>query len=320
MADLAKMVGVSTITVSRALADSPLVNPETRSRIQALAKEHGYAYNINARNLRLGRSNTVAVVIEMAPSAQRQMSGPYPLALLGGIIQELTSAGYSLLLTALTEDEPPPGVRAADGVILLGQGPHERAMHTVREWGRPLVVWGAVSRNQSETVIGSDNVRGGQLAAERFLALGRGRPAFVGDATHGEFAERLHGFSKAFAAHGVTPLLCDAPPLTIAAGSQAVHALLQAHPQVDAIFAASDLLAIGAVRAVIERGRRIPEEVSVIGFDDSPMGATYVPPLTSIHQDFTQAGALLAKRMLEVIDGQTVAPEVLPTQLVVRAT
>ncbi|MET1162129.1 MAG: LacI family DNA-binding transcriptional regulator, partial [Pseudoxanthomonas sp.] len=116
MADLAKVAGVSAITVSRALRDSPLVNPETRARIAEIARQYGYAFNVSARNLRLRRSMTVAVVVEMKPTLERQMSGPYPLDLLGGITQELTSSGYSVLLTSL-QGGALSHVQAADGVI-----------------------------------------------------------------------------------------------------------------------------------------------------------------------------------------------------------
>ncbi|KAF1712567.1 LacI family transcriptional regulator [Pseudoxanthomonas kalamensis DSM 18571] len=319
MADLAKIAGVSAITVSRALRDSPLVNAETRARVQEVARQHGYAFNINARNLRLRRSMTVAVVVEMKPSLERQMSGPYPLELLGGITQELTSSGYSVLLTAL-QGPPPPSVQAADGVILLGQGAHEDAMHAVRSWGRPLVVWGAVSRHESEVVVGSDNRRGGALVAERFLALGRSRPVFLGDPAHGEFAERLAGFADTLAGYGIQPLTPPVGGFTVSAGAEAVRALLERQPQFDALFAASDLLAIGAIRALLERGRRVPEDVSVIGYDDTPLGATYVPPLSSVHQNFLDAGVLLARKVRALIEGEAADSETLPTHLVLRAT
>lgn len=319
MADLAKLAGVSAITVSRALRDSPLVNPETRAQIKALAETQGYMFNISARNLRLRRSMTVAVVVEMTPTIERQMSGPYPLDLLGGISQELTSSGYAVLLTSL-QGGALPSVQAADGVILLGQGAHEDAMHQVERWGRPMVVWGAVSRHESQVVVGSDNQRGGALAAERFIALGRRRPVFLGDPAHGEFAERLDGYSRALARHDMTPLTPTVPALTVSAGAAAVHRLLDEHPQFDALFAASDLLAIGAIRALIERGRRVPEDVSVIGYDDTPLGATYLPPLSSVHQNFTDAGVLLARKILALIDGQPAESEILPTNLVVRVT
>lgn len=319
MADIAELAGVSAITVSRALRDSPLVNETTRERIRQIARQQDYAYNLNARNLRLCRSMTVAVVVEMQPSVDRQMSGPYPLDLLGGITQELTTSGYSVLLTLLQADVPAT-VRAADGVILLGQGEHEDAMHLVESWNRPMVVWGAVSRHEAQIVVGSDNQRGGALAAERFLALGRKRPVFVGNSAHGEFAERQAGFVQALSAKGIEPAIRNVDQYTVGAGAQAVHALLDEEPGFDALFAVSDLLAIGALRALSERGKRVPDEVSVIGYDDSPLGATYVPPLTSIHQSFTEAGVLLAQKVLALIDDTPTASETRPTRLVVRAT
>lgn len=319
MADLARLAGVSAITVSRALAGNPLVNADTAAKIKALAREHGYAFNISARNLRLRRSMTVAVVVEMKPSIERQMSGPYPLDLLGGITQELTSSGYSVLLTSLAAS-PLPSVMAADGVILLGQGAHEDAVHTVRQWGRPMVVWGAVSRHESEVVVGSDNRRGGALVAERFLALGRRRPVFLGNQAHGEFAERLEGFGDTLARHGLCPVVPQVEGLTVGAGAEAVGALLDGGASFDALFAASDLLAIGAVRALIEHGRRVPEDVSVVGYDNSPLGATYVPPLSSVQQNFSDAGVLLARKVRMLIEGRQVESEMLPTQLVIRST
>jgi len=319
MADLAKLAGVSAITVSRALRDSPLVNAATRARIREIAREAGYAFNASARNLRLGRSMTVAVVVEMKPTPERQMSGPYPLDLLGGITQELTAAGYSVLLTSL-QGGALPNVQAADGVILLGQGAHEDAMHEASRWGRPMVVWGAVSRHESQIVVGSDNRRGGALAAERFIARGRRRPVFLGDPAHAEFAERLDGFAAVFGKYGITPLTPKVHHFTVSAGAEATRALLAIQPMIDALFAASDLLAIGAIRALIEHGRKVPEDVSVIGYDDTPLGATYVPPLSSVHQNFFDAGILLARKLCELIDGKTPVSETLPTHLVVRAT
>ena len=193
-------------------------------------------------------------------------------------------------------------------------------MHEVQRWGRPMVVWGAVSRHESQVVVGSDNRRGGALAAERFIALGRSRPVFLGDPAHGEFAERLEGFAGTLGKYGIVPVTPSVASFTVNAGAEAVHTLLEKHPQIDALFAASDLLAIGAIRALIERGRRVPEDVSVIGYDDTPLGATYVPPLSSVHQNFVDAGVLLARKIRALIDGEPAVSETLSTHLVVRAT
>lgn len=318
MADIAKIAGVSTITVSRALANSPLVNEATRTRIQQVAKDNGYSLNLTARNLRLGRTATIAVVVEMTPSTERQMSGPYPLDILGGITQELTSSNYSVLLTSW-HDPVPPGIRAADGVILLGQGAHENAVEAVSQWNKPLVVWGATSKNDQIT-IGSDNVFGGQLAAARFLELKRKHPLFIGKLAHAEFNERYQGFSDHLTAYQVKPNLQEVADLTINEGNQAMRSALAVNPDIDAVFAGSDLLAIGAIQALTDLGKSIPHEVSVIGYDDSPLAAFYTPAITSVHQFFSDAGVRLAKSILEIIDGEDVYSQMLPTELVLRDT
>lgn len=319
MADLAELAGVSAITVSRALADSPLVKADTTARIKALAKEHGYAFNVSARNLKMRSSQTVAVIVEMRPSHDRRMSDPYPLDLLGGILQELTSAGYCAVLATL-QGHHLPTLRAADAVVLLGQGANEDAVNAIAQWNMPMVVWGAEDAHGQHITVGSDNHRSGMLAAERFVALGRKRPAFLGDSAHAEVAARLAGFSEALRKRRLKTLSATPVSFTVAAGTRATHALLDRHPQIDALFAASDLLAIGALRALTERGRRIPEDVSIIGHDDTPLGATYVPALTSIHQNLYEGGELLARKALALITGKKVLSETLPTNLVIRVT
>lgn len=319
MADLAALAGVSAITVSRALANSPLVNTDTTQRIKTLAGEQGYSFNVSARNLRMRSSQTVAVIVEMRPSHDRRMSDPYPLDLLGGISQELTSAGYCVLLATMASQQL-PSVRGADAVILLGQGANEDAVDAIAGWHMPMVVWGAIGSHPASVTVGSDNLRGGSLAAERFIKLGRHRIAFLGDVAHAEGAARREGFNATLAAHDLTTIDGRPEGFTVAAGARATHALLEDQPRIDALFAASDLLAIGAIRALIERGRRVPDDVSVIGYDDTPVGASYIPALTSVHQNLHEGGELLARKALALIAGETVTSETLPTNLVVRAT
>ncbi len=322
MADLARIAGVSKITVSRALGDGGLVNVATRERIRALAEKHGYKLNVSARNLRLRRSHTVAVVVEMTPSLSRPISGPYPLELLGGISQELTSVGYSVLLT--TRQAPMThALRAADGVILLGQGAHEEAVHMLDTWRLPMAVWGAKRARDRHVVVGSDNREGGALVAQRFLALGRRQPVFLGDTDHMELAERLAGFSDTLAASGMRPIVLRRDRFTIAAGVEAIQALLAQNDggrRIDALFAGNDLLAMGAIRALSEYGLRVPDDVSVIGYDDTALGASFIPPLSSVHQNWHDGGVLLARKILALIEGKRAQSEMLPTSLIVRAT
>ena len=141
MDDLATLAGVSKITISRALKDSPLVRASVRQRIQELARTHGYRLNTAARNLRLRRNHSITAVIEMTPNADRTMSDPIILAALGGLLQVATGAGYRIILTTLAQmlqsshDD-------SDGIILLGQGTNPEALDRLSELGLPLVVWG----------------------------------------------------------------------------------------------------------------------------------------------------------------------------------
>jgi DNA-binding LacI/PurR family transcriptional regulator len=319
MADLAALAGVSKITVSRALSDSPLVNRETRERLQALAREHGYKLNVSARNLRLRRSYTVAVIVEMKPSSDRTMFDPYPLVLLGGISQELTAAGYSVLLTT-RQGASAAAVQAADGLILLGQGPRQDAVRRFDKLGLPMVVWGAQGQTDAHVVVGSDNRAGGVAVAEHFIAQGRRHPVFVGNPSHPEILERLNGFVDALAAHGIKPLLIRRDEFTLASGIDAVDSLAAREVAFDALFACSDLLAMGAIRALETLGRSVPQQVSVVGYDDMPLAASFLPPLSSVRQDWQEGGSLLARKMLAVIRDEPVQSQTLPVQLVVRAT
>ena len=137
MADIARELGVAKITVSRALSSHSTVKESTRKLIRETAERMGYRLNISARNLRQKRTRTIAVVIEMAPSHDRLMSEPYPLSLLGGIMQELTAAGQNMVLTTidLFTEHPP----STDGVILLGQGVHDDAAAAIEATGLPYV-------------------------------------------------------------------------------------------------------------------------------------------------------------------------------------
>jgi DNA-binding LacI/PurR family transcriptional regulator len=319
MADLGRLAGVSKITVSRALSGNGVVSERTRKKVLALAARHGYRINVSARNLRLRQSHTVAVVARMSPSPARPESGAYPLELLGGITHELAKADYSVLLTP-RQDTSVTAVGAADAMILLGQGARQQAVHAFDQLDRPMVVWGAPRADDEHVVVGSDNRLGGRTAAERFVALGRRRPVFFGHSDHPEMADRLDGFVEYLNLHGIEPIVVDRTPLTMQSGTSAVQSLIGAGARFDAIFTCNDLLAMGAIRALIENGLRVPDDVSVIGYDDTPVAAAFIPPLSSVHQNWHEGGILLARKVLEMLRGEAVESETLPSRLVLRAT
>ena len=319
MDELAKLAGVSKITVSRALRGGFAVNPDTRDRIFALAKEHGYRINQAARNLRLDRSHTVGVIVEMSPTPDRLMSDPYPLELLGGISQTLTSRGYSLLLTTMSGKES-VAFQSAEGIILLGQGVHDEAVKALQPVYCPLVVWGAPHEGADYCIVGSDNYHGGSIAADRLTTLGRRRLIFLGDTRHAEVEARFNGFRLAAEANGAHIVQSVPCPFTFTGGLEAAEALLAQGVKFDGVLGSNDLMTMGFVRSLIEANIRVPEQVAVIGYDDTPMAATFSPALTSVHQNWRNGGILLAQKILQLIAGETVKSEMLQTSLSVRNT
>ena len=317
MEDIAREAGVSTITVSRALAGNALVKPATRDRIREIAAARGYQLNVAARNLRLKKTRTIAVVIEMIPTTQRPMSDPYPLALLGGIIQELSTAGYSAMLsTADNFVKQPPSV---DAVILLGQGVHDDAVASLERCNLPLVIWGSARNDTRHVIVGSDNFAGGSLVAQRFADLGRKHAIFLGDPEYTEVNDRLDGFLSRFAAHGGELLAAIPCDFTLDEGARAMEfALTQHGDNIDAVFGASDNIAMGAVRVLARRGIQIPAQVSVVGFDDTAAATLFVPSLSTIHQHWHECGRLLASKSLALAQGERVASEMLPVQIIIR--
>jgi DNA-binding LacI/PurR family transcriptional regulator len=319
MEDIARHVGVSKITVSRALRGDALVRSDTRERIVETARRLGYRFNMPARNFRQNRSRTVSVVVEMATSASGALADPYPLELLRGISQELTAAGYNLLLANL-EDLDAPALQAAEGGILLGQGADDSALKVIGDSPVPWVVWGVDRPDHDHPTVGTDNLQGGELAAERFTALGRRRAVFLGDRHHAELAARAEGLTRGMARAGgavVGSVACD---FTFEGGVRAIDRLMDEGAAFDAVFAASDLIAMGAVFALYARGRHAPADVSVIGYDDTQAGATFVPPLTSVRQDWRRGGGLLARTVLDLIEGREARSATLPASLTIRAT
>ncbi len=318
MADIARLAGVSKITVSRAMSPSALVNERTREKILQIARKHGYKFNASARNLRLQRSQTVAVVVEMTPSVDRPMSHPYPLDLLGGILEEMSGQGLGVLL-ATRREILLPSVQSADAVILLGQGAHLDAVRLFDHLQVPLVIWGAQGVDSGHVTVGSADRQGGSAAAERFIAIGRRSLAFLGDVSHAELAQRQAGFAEALAPHGLSSHLVRCSGFTVDAGYRALKTI-GPRLQYDAVFAGSDLLAMGAIRALGEMNRRVPEDVSVVGYDDSAMAAAFIPALTTIHQNWVEGGRLLARKAIAMINGLPVTSEMLAVHLVTRAT
>jgi len=328
--DIAYRAGVSQSTVSRALRGSPLVNLETRRKIQAIAKELNYKVDKNASNLRCQHSVTLALLLFEDPTANDTHINPFFLNMLGSITRACALQGYDLLVSfqQLSDDwhAEYQDSHKADGLILLGYGDYTTYRGKLEELvaqDTHFVRWGAVMPDQPGVSIGCDNREGGRLAGEHLLALGRRRIAFVGRVGPScpEFEERYRGHADALAAAGLAldpALQQDCPDSTEHDGYAAMRALLARGERPDAVFAASDLIAIGAIRALEDAGLRVPHDVAVVGFDDQPVAACCSPPLTTVLQDTRLAGERLVAALIAQIQGQPATSEVLAPRLVIR--
>ena len=328
--DIAYRAGVSQATVSRALRDSPLVSEETRRRIREIARELNYKVDKNASNLRRQSSVTLALLLFEDPTPNDTLINPFFLTMLGSITRACARQGYDLLVSfqQFSEDwhADYQDAHKADGLILLGYGDwfltRDKLDRLVQQ-GTHFVRWGPVFDRQPGMSIGSDNRDGGRQVGTHLASLGRKRVAYLGanQPTAPEFRDRYLGLCDALQAAKLSTeaaLQIDVIDSTELAGYAAAQALFARGVTFDALFCASDLIAIGAMRALMEHGLRVPEDVAVVGFDDQPVAAFTNPPLTSVLQDTKLAGEKLVDTLIREIRGESAVSEVLTPTLVVR--
>ena len=329
--DIAHLAGVSQPTVSRALSGSPMVSEETRKRILAIAEQLNYKVDKNASNLRRQHSGTLALLFFEDPTSDESHINPFFLPMLGSITRSCARHGRDLLISfqQLSNDWHADygDSHKADGLILLGYGDylaHQGKLRTLVEQGTPFVRWGAVLPDEPGVSVGCDNVRGGFVAGRHLVECGRKRVAFLGDASshYPEFLDRYRGCAQALEAAGLAmdPALQFDAESSEEHGHQAAEALLHRGLPFDAVFAASDLIAIGAMRALAAHGLRIPEDVAVVGFDDIPASRIATPALTTVFQDTLQAGDLLVDSLVRLVDGEPAENCMIPVRLVPRAS
>jgi len=327
--DIADIAGVSQATVSRALRNSPLVRRETRERIQQIAKELNYFVNRNAAGLRTHHSNTLALLMFDETGGAEAEINPFFLSMLGHLTREAARRDYDILvsLQQLHDDwhiEYQASHRA-DGLILLGYGDYRtyrEKLQALAAANTRFIIFGPKVQSYPDKSIGCDNVRGGEAATSHLLGLGRRRIAFLGNTTRRcpEFADRYAGYVEAHRKAGVEPaneLKLDADNLE-QLGIEAVNELLQSGAAFDSIFAVTDVIAIGAIRALQENGVSVPGDVSVVGFDDMPLAAHVAPALTTVRQDTRLASQSLIAAIVGQIEDEPAALTQLVPQLVIR--
>lgn len=327
--DIAALAGVSQATVSRALSRSSSVSEAVRQRVFDAATQLNYTVDINARKLRSKKINTIAVLVSEDLDHSDNRINPFFLPLIGSILDYASEKGVDVLMSLQK-----PGAdwgadygfsRRADGIIFLGYRDFEsylRKVAVLKQVGEPWVVFGPVMPETPELFVGSQNEEGAHSAVEHLIKLGRCRTVFLGEASkdHSEFFERYRGYQRAHAEAGLTPDPALAIDCFISReeGAAAIERLLDQGIQFDSVFAVTDLLAIGAIQTLQKRGLHVPNDVSVMGFDDLWACTCINPTLSTVRQDTTTAARVLVDTLAHLIDGEPVEMTRIPTVLVIR--
>jgi DNA-binding LacI/PurR family transcriptional regulator len=323
---------VSRATASRVLRGQKNVSDEARDAVQAAAAEISYTPNIAARSLVTGRSDSIAFLVD--ESEERMFSDPFFIGMLRGAQGAVAEAGLQLVFTVTSRGEDHAKFVAyaagghVDGVLLMSLHGQDQLPQELEALGVPTVLSGRpLSGDTSLFYVDADNVAGGEMATELLLSSGHEVVATVAgplDMCAGQ--DRLAGYRRALEARGQVydELLVASGEFTTEGGYASMNRILARRPDVEAVFAASDLAAIGAIRALEERGRTVGRgagDVAVVGFDDIRDAALQRPALTTIRQPVAELGATMSRRLLERLDGKK-PPHgtVLPVELVERET
>ena len=327
--DIADIAGVSQATVSRALRNSPLVRKETRDRVQAIARELNYFVNRNAAGLRTQRSNTLALLLFDDASDTDTRMNLFLMSLLDNIVRIASRLGYDVLvsLQQLSDDWhiQYQASNRADGLILLGYGDYmeyREKLVALADAHTRFMIWGPLVKDFPGHTFGCDNAEGGFQATRHLIDLGRRDIAFIGSKSlrSPEHGARHAGYRRAQRESGIE---CN-EGLRFAAdnserqGYQATVQLLDSGESFDAIFAGTDLIAIGAMRALQDAGKRVPDDVSVVGFDDMPLAAYVTPGLTTVQQNSELGAEGLVNGIVGLIKGQPVESTLMAPRLIVR--
>lgn len=325
--DVAQRAGVGRGTVSRVLNGSTHVSDQAKAAVKAAVRELGYVPNSAARALVGSRTDTIALVIPEPES--RIFAEPYFLDIVRGVSDQLAAAGVQLLMMLLRTPKERRRLvhylraHRVDGALLVSVHEDDPLPDLLTRMGLPTVLSGRRTDAESMSYVDADNTGGARAAATLLFRQGRRVVATITGLPDMYVARcRLDGYRRAVEAAGARAdeSLVVPADFTEEGGRAAMRALLERRPDVDAVFAASDVMAGGALQALREAGRRVPDDVALIGFDDSAIARHTDPPLTSVRQPTAEMGRNMARILLDAIAGRSTAPQhlVLPTELVRR--
>lgn len=327
--EVARRAGVGRGTASRVINGSSQVSERARSAVNEAVAELGYVPNPAARTLVTRRTDAIALLI--TESEERVFGEPYFAGVIRGISGAAADADKQLVLLLAQEGQRTGHLdrfltpQHLDGVILISVHDDDMLPQRITDHGLPMVLGGRVAGNRAGGYVDVDNARGVRLAVEHLVGRGRRRLATIAgplDMVAGR--DRLQGFREGLAAAGLPwdEEAVEFGSFSQASGEAAATRLIERMPDLDGIFCANDPMAAGALAALRASGRQVPEDVSVVGFDDSPLAETTQPPLTSVNQSPDLMGREMVSLLLEEISDPSGEPRsrILPTHLVVRGS
>lgn len=323
---ISKLAGVSQATVSRVINDYPHIRPEVREKVQRIIDETGYQPNVVARSLASDHSNAIGVII---PSAVQELfTDPYFPRLMQGISQTATARDLTLTLFIFhTREEEKRTIRSVintgllDGLIIAANHKDLAFVPLLLEKKMPFVLIGRPHEMEDRiTFVNTDNINGAYTATKHLIKLGYERIGIITVFRNTAGYDRYEGFRRAMTDHGkpIFEELVATGNFTTDSGYQAMKEILPGKP--DAVFACSDAMALGAMRAIREAGLQIPHDIAVIGYDDLPFANQAEPPLTTIHQPIKETGAAAVETLIDILGNNATAQcrVVAPNQLMVR--
>lgn len=323
--DVAAAAGVSRGTVSRVINGGHWVSPDARAAVEGAIERTGYTANHHARSLATGRAGSLAFL--MTEPQHLLFDDPTFALLLRGAAEALSKRQMTLVLLIAGTPAERANVEHyvstghVDGVLLISSHEADPLLESLLEAGVPTVACGVPLGHRAEVLSVSVDESGSAREMTAYLR-GRGhrRIAMIAgpdDTPGGRY--RLVGFRDEMG-DDFDPTLVEFGDYSLDSGAAAMDRLLERAPDIDAVFAASDLMAAGAVQSLRRAGRRVPDDIAVAGFDDSGLAVTHEPPLTTMRQPWEQLSERMVTLLLDAIDGREVEPVVLPTTLVRRAS
>ena len=316
---MARLAGVSVATVSYVINGTVTVTPETRRVVQAAIRELDYHPNSQARGLAKAATRTIGLAI----ARNRYTSDPFLMEFVAGMGDVTVGAGYGLLLAPFADGGELMLVkeRRVDGLVLLDTDVDDPRLPQLQELKFPVVIFGRADNARGFPWIDVDGYAGGRMVAEHLLRLGHRRIAHVAAPQHFMYArERQRGWADRLTEAGLPPELVAEGDLTEASGERALLELLALPEPPTAVFVASDLMAAGLIKAAHSQGVRVPEDLAVVGFDDTRMAEWLSPPLTTVQQPILDLGRQAAQMLLDRLEGRSRQPRgvLISPRLVVR--